>query len=84
MCEDYRSSAPGGGPVPEGPDYKADKADFEDKENGKRIKCDIMVICGEKGAIMKFWDVKKEWKKICTGEVTSRSVKTGHYIPEGE
>lgn len=83
MCEDYRASSPGGGSVPTGPDYLLDKSDFDDK-NGKRIQCDLMVLWGKKGALDGFWDVKKEWGRICVGNVTGRSVNSGHYIAEGE
>jgi haloacetate dehalogenase len=83
MCEDYRASSPGGGLVPQGPDYTLDKSDLEDVNNGKRIKCDLMVLWAERGAVGMFWDVKKEWQKICVGGVVGRAVNTGHYIPEG-
>lgn len=84
MCEDYRASSPGtaGGLVPRGPDYTLDKADFGDP-NGKRVKCETMVLWGKKGG-MRFYDVKKEWQKVCTQEVKGREVDTGHYIPEGK
>lgn len=82
MCEDYRASSPGGGPVPRGPDYILDKSDLENVHSGRRIKCDLMVLWAERGVVARFWDAKKEWRKICTGEVVGRAVNSGHYIAE--
>jgi haloacetate dehalogenase len=84
MCEDYRASSPGGGYVPQGPDYALDKSDLENEHSGRRVKCDLMVLWGDRGIVGKFWDVKKEWRKFCVGEVVGRVVDCGHYIPEGE
>jgi hypothetical protein len=83
MCEDYRASSPGGGQVPQGPDYALDKSDLENANSGRRVKCDLMVLWGERGIVGKFWDVKQEWRKFCVGEVVGRAVDSGHYIPEG-
>jgi hypothetical protein len=69
--------------MPQGPDYVLDKSDLEDVNNGRRIKCDLMVLWGERGIVGKFWDPKREWRKFCVGEVVGRAVDTGHYIPEG-
>jgi len=68
--------------VPQGPDYTLDKSDLEDVNNGRRVKCDLMVLWAERGTVGMFWDVKKEWRKICVGEVVGRAVNSGHYIPE--
>lgn len=84
MCEDYRSSSPGGGPVPQGPDYTLDKADLANLDNGRRVKCDLMVLWAERGVVGMFWDPKKEWRKFCVGEVLGRAVASGHFIPEGK
>jgi haloacetate dehalogenase len=84
MCEDYRASSPGGGSVPQGPDYVLDKSDLENVEGGRRIKCDLMVLWAKRSAIAVFWDAKKEWRKFCAGEVVGREVDSGHFIPEGE
>ncbi|KIM72837.1 hypothetical protein PILCRDRAFT_41520, partial [Piloderma croceum F 1598] len=82
MCEDYRASSPGGGSVPQGPDYVLDKSDLENVEGGRRVKCDLMILWAKRSAIAVFWDAKKEWRKFCTGEVVGREVDCGHFIPE--
>jgi len=84
MCEDYRASSPGGGSVPQGPDYVLDKSDLENVDGGRRIKCDLMVLWAKRSPIAVFWDAKQEWRKFCAGEVVGREVDSGHFIPEGE
>jgi len=73
MCEDYRASV------------SVDLAEArKDIEQGKKIKCPVMVLWGKHGVIEKCFDAVAEWKEVADEgvDVTGMSVDCGHYIPE--
>lgn len=71
MCEDYRAAA---------------TIDLEearrDREEGRKIKCPVRVLVGEKGVVAKKFDFLQEWRDVSEGEVTGEAVEAGHYIAE--
>jgi len=70
-CEDYRASA--------GIDLDHDRAS---RAAGDRIRCDTLVLWGERGIIGKFFDPLALWQAQCAAKVTGRSLPAGHFIPE--
>lgn len=70
-CEDYRAAA---------------TVDCEeqrrDREEGRKIECDLRVLWGRKGVIERFFKAVEEWKRVSEGEVSGEAVESGHYIPE--
>ncbi|PQE20207.1 Epoxide hydrolase protein [Rutstroemia sp. NJR-2017a BBW] len=72
MCEDYRAGA--------GVDLQEQRAD---REAGRKIKCEVLVVWGGKGAIAtEFEDPVGIWREVCEGPVRGESVDGGHYVPE--
>ena len=71
MCEDYRASA---------------SVDMEearrDVEQGRKIKCPLVVLWGAKGVIQLKFDALKEWREVSDGTVEGEAVDCGHYLPE--
>jgi haloacetate dehalogenase len=71
MCEDYRAAA---------------TIDLEearkDREVGRKIKCPVRVLVGEKGVVANKFDYLREWSDVSEGEVTGEAVDAGHYIAE--
>lgn len=76
-CEDYRQSAPGG------LDFEHDQAD---RAQGNKIQVPLRVIWGQRGVIEGVWGrekVLKMWKGVASKvDPGSKSVDSGHYIPE--
>jgi haloacetate dehalogenase len=70
-CEDYRASA--------GIDLDHDR---ESRARGDKIRCDTLVLWGERGIIGKLFDPIALWRAQCAGAVQARSMPAGHYIPE--
>lgn len=71
-CEDYRASAT--------VDMEEAKGDIE---NGRHIKCPLMVLYGSGGVVGKYFDVLAEWKAVhATGDVDAKPLDCDHYIPE--
>jgi len=70
-CEDYRASA--------GIDLEHDR---ESRARGDRIRCDLLVLCGENGVVQRLFDPLALWQPQCSGRVESRAVPAGHFIPE--
>jgi haloacetate dehalogenase len=70
-CEDYRASA--------GIDLEHDR---ESRARGDRIRCDTLVLWGERGIIGKFFDPLALWQARCAGRVQGRALPAGHFIPE--
>lgn len=71
MCEDYRASA--------GLDLVHDRAS---REQGDQIRCDMMVLWGERGVVGRMFDPLALWRAQCAGRVTGQVLPCGHYIPE--
>ncbi|EKG13037.1 Alpha/beta hydrolase fold-1 [Macrophomina phaseolina MS6] len=71
FCEDYRAAAT--------VDCEEQKAD---RENGRKIKCDLRVLWGGKAVIERFFEALEEWRRVCEGEVSGGAVDSGHYVPE--
>lgn len=70
-CEDYRASA--------GIDLDHDR---ESRARGERIRCDMLVLWGEKGLVGKLFDPLALWQAQCAGTVTGQAMPAGHFIPE--
>ncbi|WP_156418915.1 hypothetical protein [Fictibacillus sp. FJAT-27399] len=70
MCEDYRASA--------GIDLILDRAD---RETGKKIECEVLVLWGEKGVVEKYYDPIMEWRNAAN-RVQGNKLPCGHFIPE--
>ena len=71
MCEDYRAAA------------TIDLVEArKDREEGRKIKCPVRVLWGNKGVIEKSFDCLAEWRSVSDAEVTGESVPAGHYIAE--
>ena len=70
-CEDFRAAAD--------LDLEMDKAD---DEAGKKIKCALHVLWGEKNAIGALWDVIATWREKCAASVTGRAFDCGHFLQE--
>ncbi|KIW08548.1 hypothetical protein, variant [Verruconis gallopava] len=71
MCEDYRAGA--------SIDCQEQR---ENLAKGKKIKCPLMVIWGNKGLVEKKFDALGEWRKVSESEVVGEAFDCGHYIPE--
>ncbi len=72
MCEDYRAAA--------SVDLEESR---EDVEKGRKIKCPLRVLWGQKGIIEAQFDALKEWREVAEeGKVDGGVVDSGHYIPE--
>jgi haloacetate dehalogenase len=70
-AEDYRASA--------GIDLDHDRASRERQE---KIRCKLLVLCGERGVVHRLFDPAALWQAQCAGQVIYRPVDSGHYIPE--
>lgn len=71
MCEDYRAAA------------TIDLVEArKDIKEGRKIKCPVRVLWGEKGVVEKSFDALKEWRSVSEGEVSGEAVDAGHYIAE--
>ena len=70
-CEDYRASA--------GIDLVHDK---ESRALGQKIRCDLLVLWGDRGVVHKMFKPLELWQAQCAGLVSGHVVPSGHYIPE--
>jgi haloacetate dehalogenase len=70
-CEDYRASA--------GIDLDHDRAS---RAAGEKIRCDTLLLWGERGIIGKLWDPMALWRAQCAGTVAGQPLPSGHFIPE--
>jgi haloacetate dehalogenase len=70
-CEDYRASA--------GIDLEHDRAS---RAQGERIRCDTLVLWGERGLIGRMFEPVALWQAQCAGQVSGRALPAGHFIPE--
>jgi haloacetate dehalogenase len=70
-CEDYRASA--------GIDLVHDQ---ESRDQGLKVKCDLLVLWGEKGVVNRMFKPLELWQVQCAGQVSGHVVPSGHFIPE--
>lgn len=70
-CEDYRASA--------GIDMVHDQAS---RDAGERIRCDTLVLWGERGLVNKLFRPLELWQAQCEGRVGGHALPSGHFIPE--
>lgn len=70
-CEDYRASA--------GIDLAHDR---ESRAHGDKVRCDMLVLWGERGVVHRLFDPMALWQAQCSGLVTGQPMPTGHFIPE--
>ncbi len=70
-CEDYRASA--------GIDLMHDR---ESRAHGDKVRCDMLVLWGERGVVKCLFDPMALWQAQCSGLVTGQSMPAGHFIPE--
>jgi haloacetate dehalogenase len=70
-CEDYRASA--------GIDLVHDT---ESRAQGLQIRCDLLVLWGDRGVVHKMFKPLELWQAQCAGEVSGHVVPSGHFIPE--
>ncbi|MES2364055.1 MAG: alpha/beta hydrolase [Pseudomonadota bacterium] len=70
-CEDYRASA--------GIDLMHDR---ESRAHGDKVRCDMLVLWGERGVVKRLFDPMALWQAQCSGLVTGQSMPAGHFIPE--
>jgi haloacetate dehalogenase len=70
-CEDYRASA--------GIDLDDDRAA---RAAGHKIRCDTLVLWGERGVVHRLFDPVRLWQAQATGSVRGRLLPAGHFLPE--
>jgi haloacetate dehalogenase len=70
-CEDYRASA--------GIDLEHDQVS---RVTGQKIRCDLLVLWGERGVVQALFDPIALWHAQCAGTVTGRALPSGHFIAE--
>ena len=70
-CEDYRASA--------GIDLVHDQ---ESRDQGLKVRCDMMVLWGERGVVHRMFRPLELWQAQCAGQVSGHVVPSGHFIPE--
>jgi haloacetate dehalogenase len=70
-CEDYRASA--------GIDLDHDR---ESRAKGEKIRCDTLVLWGERGVVGRLFDPIALWQAQCSAKVEGRALPAGHFIPE--
>jgi len=70
-AEDYRASA--------SIDLEHDRTS---RAQGQKIRCDVLVMCGDRGVVHRLFDAKALWQAQCAAQVIYQAVPSGHYIPE--
>jgi haloacetate dehalogenase len=71
MCEDYRASA--------GIDLEHDRAS---RAAGDKIRCDTLVLWGERGVVHRMFQPLALWQAQCSATVCGHTVPAGHFLPE--
>lgn len=69
-CEDYRAAA--------SIDLEHDRAD---RVAGRRIRCPLLVLWGERGVVHRLFDPIAEWKRVAD-DVRGCALPCGHYLAE--
>lgn len=70
-CEDYRAAAT--------IDLEHDRAD---REAGRRVRCPLLALWGERGRVHQCFRPLEEWRRVAEGEVGGRPLPAGHFLPE--
>jgi len=70
MCEDYRAAA--------SIDLEYDKIDIQNKN---RVRCPLLALWAERGAIGRLFDVGEAWKEYAVN-VVSKGMQGGHNLQE--
>lgn len=70
-CEDYRAAA--------GIDLDHDR---DSRAHGVKVRCDMLVLWGERGVVNRLFDPMALWQAQCSGLVTGHAMPSGHFIPE--
>ncbi len=70
-CEDYRASA--------GIDLDHDR---ESRAHSEQIRCNTLVLWGERGVVHRMFDPLALWRAQCSGAVSGQTMPAGHFIPE--
>jgi haloacetate dehalogenase len=74
MCEDYRASA--------SIDLEHDRASRALPDGQGKIRCDTLVLWGERGVVNRLFDPLALWQTQCAAHVTGVRMPAGHFIPE--
>ena len=69
-CEDYRASA--------SIDLEHDAAD---RAAGRRVRCPLLALWGERGVVHRLFDPMAEWRAVAD-DVRGRPLSCGHYLAE--
>ena len=70
-CEDYRASA--------AIDLAHDRIS---RAKGEKVRCDMLVLWGERGVVQRLFDPMALWRAQCSAAVSGQAVTAGHFIPE--
>lgn len=70
MCADYRAGL-----------TTDPRNDREDREAGRRIRCPMLALWGERGVARDGIDKLELWRRWCD-EVTGRAIECGHFLME--
>lgn len=70
-CEDYRAAA--------SIDLDHDR---ESRTRGDKVRCDMLVLWGERGVVNRLFDPMALWQAQCSGVVLGHAMASGHFIPE--
>jgi haloacetate dehalogenase len=70
-AEDYRASA--------GIDLQHDR---EGRERGDLIRCDTLVLWGDRGVVNRMFKPVELWHAQCGAQVSGQLMPSGHFIPE--
>jgi haloacetate dehalogenase len=70
-CEDYRASA--------SIDLEHDRAS---RAAGEKVRCDTLVLWGERGVVHRLFDPLALWRAQCAAQVSGEVLAAGHFIPE--
>ncbi len=70
-CEDYRAAA--------GIDLEHDR---DSRTRGDKVRCDMLVLWGERGVVNRLFDPMALWQAQCSGVVRGHAMACGHFIPE--
>jgi haloacetate dehalogenase len=72
-CEDYRAAAT--------IDLEDDR---RDREAGRRIRCPVLALWGERGTVHRLFQPLEAWRRAARGSVEGRPLACAHYLAEEE
>jgi haloacetate dehalogenase len=70
-CEDYRAAA--------SIDLEHDERDVVD---GRRIRCPVLALWGEKGVVNRMFDPLADWRAVSEGSVSGKALPCAHFLAE--